>query len=59
MKLKKLANFRPAALIALGVFLGRGAQADTVLDFEAIPADQVNNNIINQTFGDNASVSGG
>jgi hypothetical protein len=33
MKIRK--HLRPAGLIALGVFLGRGAQADTTLDFNA------------------------
>jgi hypothetical protein len=36
MKIRK--HLRPAGLIALGVFLGRGAQADTTLDFNS-PAD--------------------
>jgi len=36
MKLKKFARLRPHAL-ALGVFLGRAAQADTVIDFNADP----------------------
>ncbi len=34
MKIKRLNHFRPA-LVALGVFLGRGAQADTILDFNS------------------------
>jgi hypothetical protein len=33
MKIRK--HLRPAGLIALGVFLGRGAQADTTLDFNS------------------------
>jgi len=36
MKIKKLRNVRPLALVAMGVFLGRGAQADTTLDFESV-----------------------
>ena len=40
MKIKKIAKFHPVALAALGVFLGRGAQADTILDFETVPVDQ-------------------
>jgi hypothetical protein len=36
MKIRK--HLRPAGLIALGVFLGRGAQADTTLDFDASAA---------------------
>ena len=47
MKIKKLRNFRPIALVALGVFLGRGAQADTILDFDSDAAacipPQINN----------------
>jgi hypothetical protein len=35
MKMKRLRILRPAGLIALGVFLGRGAQADTTLDFNS------------------------
>lgn len=57
MKMKKLANLRPLALAALGVFLGRGAYADTTIDFEAFPPGGANNVTIFQTFGDNASVS--
>jgi len=43
MKIRKLRNLRAGALIALGVFLGRGAQADTILDFASLPPGQVNN----------------
>ena len=57
MKMKKLVNLRPIALAALGVFLGRGAQADTVLDFEVRPVGQNNNAAILQTFGDAAAAS--
>lgn len=57
MKIKKLANLRPIALAALGVFLGRGAQADTILDFDIRPAGQGNNAAILQTFGDAAAAS--
>lgn len=58
MKIKKRV-FRPGALVALGVFLGRGAQADTVLDFETVPAGQPLNDVpgILQSFGDNAAAS--
>jgi hypothetical protein len=35
MKMKKLGNFRPVALVAIGVFLGRGAHADTTLTFDS------------------------
>ena len=59
MKIKRLANLRPVALCALGVFLGRGAQADTILDFNSVPADQPVNAApgILQSFGDYASAS--
>jgi len=43
MKIKRHAGFHRGALVALGVFLGHGAQADTVLDFAAIPAGQQDN----------------
>jgi hypothetical protein len=43
MKIKKNSRLAPVALVALGVFLGRGAQADTVLDFASLPTGQVNN----------------
>jgi hypothetical protein len=58
MKIKRVANLRPA-LIAVGVFLGRGAQADTILDFNTIPTGQPNNAApgILQTFGDFAAAS--
>jgi hypothetical protein len=59
MKIKKIANARSLALLALGVFLGHGAQADTILDFESLPtaAGQNQNAAIIQSFGDNASAS--
>src|ERR1044072_8674403 len=57
MKIKKIAKY--PTLVALGVFLGRGAQADTILDFDTVPADQPVNAApgILQTFGDNAAAS--
>lgn len=39
MKLKRLIRFHPAALLAVGVFLGRGAYADTTLTFDSAAAD--------------------
>lgn len=33
--MKKIKRYSPLALVAAGVFLGRGAQADTILDFDA------------------------
>src|SRR5690349_7950692 len=65
MKIKRLRKLSPAALTAVGVFLGHGAQADTILDFNTVPPDQPNNcttisstcSGILQTFGDNAAAS--
>jgi hypothetical protein len=57
MKMKKLHPLCPLALTAIGVFLGRGAQADTTLDFTVRPPGQANNSAILQTFGDGAGVS--
>jgi len=57
MKIKKCSRLRPAGLLALGVFLGRGAHADTILDFNSLPAGQVENSIINQGFGSYATAS--
>ena len=57
MKITKYANLRPVALVALGVFLGRGAQADTILDFDIRPAGQGQNANLVQSFGDTAAVS--
>ncbi len=45
------------ALLAVGVFLGRGAHADTILDFDAAPPGQVNNSPIIAGFGSNAGNS--
>src|SRR5882724_416884 len=55
MKIKKLANLRPVALVALGVFLGRGARADTIIDFDTAPGPR--NAPIAQSFGDYAAAS--
>jgi hypothetical protein len=55
MKIKRLTNLRPVAFCALGVFLGRGAQADTIVDFDTVPGP--NNAAIDQSFGDNAAAS--
>lgn len=56
MKIRK-AHLKTVALAVLGVVVGRGAQADTVLTFDAFPAGQANNQPIIQTFGDTASTS--
>ncbi len=58
--MRKLRHIRPAALMALGVFLGRGAQADTTLDFDAYnppPAGQGLGAEVIQSFGDYAAAS--
>lgn len=51
--MKKRALLRSVPLIAMGVFLGHGAQAYTVLDFENRPTNQN----ITSPFGDNAGSS--
>src|SRR5881394_1008996 len=53
MKIKKLARFRKVALLAMGVVLGRGAYADTLLTFEGT----ANNLTIPQSYGDFAASS--
>jgi len=59
MKIKRHSKVYPSALAALGVFLGRGAQADTILNFDTVPPDQPVNAApgILQSFGDNAAAS--
>ena len=57
MKRIKLAHVKTVALAAAGVFLGRGAQADTVLTFDSFPPGQANNQSVIQVFGDNAAAS--
>ena len=57
MKMKEWMNIRPATLLAMGVFLGHSAHADTTIDFESRPAGQGQNVVIIQSFGDNASSS--
>jgi hypothetical protein len=54
MKIKRPLNIRPVALAVMGVFLGRGAQADTIIDFDT---GKGNNVAIVKPFGDYASVS--
>lgn len=54
MKMKRLAS--SVALAAVGLFLGRGAQAETILDFDIRPPGQLNNQLA-QSFGDNAAAS--
>jgi hypothetical protein len=56
MKIKHLRHFGPA-LLAMGVFLGRGAYADTILDFNTLPRGVRNNDNVAQTFGDAVSAS--
>ena len=57
MKRRNLGKIKPLAVMAVGVALGRAAQADTILTFDAFPAGQANNQTILQTFGDNAAAS--
>ena len=57
MKRLLLAPLQPAALLALGVLLGRAAQADTTLDFNSLPAGQANNSPILAGFGSYAAIS--
>jgi hypothetical protein len=59
MKIRKNTKLCSSALAALGVFLGRGAQADTILNFDTVPIDQPVNAApgVLQSFGDNAAAS--
>src|SRR5688572_907547 len=57
MKRSKLGRFNTTAIAAVGVFLGRGAYAATIIDFDTIPAGQSHNAQIIDTFGDNAAAS--
>ena len=52
MKRITLAPLKPTALLAVGVLLGRCAQADTTLDFNSLPSGQANNQPILQSFGE-------
>ena len=52
MKRNQLRFFAATAVTAVGVLLGRGALADTILTFDARPAGQGNNVQILQSFGD-------
>src|SRR5438046_370190 len=56
MKIRKR-NLPTLALATMGVFLGRGAQADTTIDFDAYPPGFTKNNAIPSTFGDTAATS--
>jgi hypothetical protein len=57
--MKRLARLRPVAVAVIGIVLGRGAQADTILDFATVHPDQPNNGPpgVLQTFGDFAAAS--
>jgi hypothetical protein len=57
MKKSLMHKLKPIALATAGVFLGRGATADTILTFDTRPAGQNNNAQILDTFGDNAGAS--
>jgi hypothetical protein len=58
MKRSLFRNLKPIAVTAVGVFLARGASADTILTFDASPPGQGQNTEILQSFGGNASDSG-
>ncbi len=53
MKRSLFRSLKPVALTGTGVFLGRGACADTTLTFDARPSGQGQNAAILQSFGDN------
>jgi hypothetical protein len=55
MKIKRSSKLRPAALAVMGVFLGRGAQADTIIDFDNL--FNPNNSAVVKPFGDYAAAS--
>src|SRR6266700_3115318 len=57
MKRSKLSHLKFLGA-AVGVLLGRGAQADTILTFDARPSGQANNAQVAQSFGDNVSGPG-
>jgi hypothetical protein len=57
MKRGKLRRLKPSAVVVVGIVLGRGAQADTILTFDAFPPGQLLNEPIIVGFGSNASVS--
>jgi hypothetical protein len=56
MKRNRLLNLS-TALVATGVFLGRGAHADTTLDFNTVPPYQTQGNPVEQIFGDSVTAS--
>jgi hypothetical protein len=58
MKKNKLCRLKPILLVAVGVFLGRAAQAqNTILTFDIAPGGQANNAVILSGFGSFASSS--
>lgn len=57
MKRSLFKNLNPIAIAAAGVFLGRGACADTILTFATRPVGQANNSIIVDGFGSNVTNS--
>lgn len=56
MKTRNLSRFKNLA-VAVGIVLGRGAHAETVLTFDVRPGGQVNNAAVLAGFGSNASAS--
>src|SRR3954454_4832679 len=57
MKIRKLAGLKPVALAAMGIVLGRGAHADTVITFDALPSGQSSNARVLDGFGSNVTGS--
>jgi len=57
MKRSLFRNLKPIAMAAVGVFLARGASADTIVTFNTRPAGQANNAVIIDGFGSNATNS--
>lgn len=57
MKSRRLRSLKTVGIAAIGVFLGRGAEAGTILTFDTFPTGVGNNDAVPQTFGDNAAAS--
>ncbi|MFN0127309.1 MAG: Ig-like domain-containing protein [Verrucomicrobiales bacterium] len=55
--MKRRSHLQPTGLAVaiVGVFLGRGAQAETIMDFDIRPEGLTNNTVLPATFGDDAS----
>ena len=57
MKRTLFRNLKPVAVAAVGVFLARGASADTIVNFNTRPVGQASNARILDGFGSNATNS--